>query len=311
MNVLITRAAVVQLRAERLAEAGRFYRQMRAVVRQAAQAGAQLIVLPAYTGLLPLPDEPTGESLRRAAPKLRATYLATFSRLAAEFRLHIAAGTLLLPDQQGRLYHTAHLFGPNGEIGTQRQTHLGPQERAWGVAGSEELAVFPTPVGRLGFVLGEDVRYPEVSRILALQGANVLVHPAATAAESQAVDSQAAWLARLWREVQGNQVFGLEAALVGDLWGTAWRGRSTVHAPLEMTTGNTGLLAQAQTSDSAEIVLADLDFARLQQVVDGYHIFGQLNYPLYEREWPTVYRGIRDREIRESGLISKPDSPIP
>jgi len=265
VNVLITRAAVVQLRAERLAEAGRFYRQMRAVVRQAAQAGAQLIVLPAYTGLLPLPDEPTGESLRRAAPKLRATYLATFSRLAAEFRLHIAAGTLLLPDQQGRLYHTAHLFGPGGElVGRQHQTHLGPQERAWGLACGEELAVFPTPVGRLGFVLGEDVRYPEVSRILALQGANVLVHPAATAAESQAVDSQAAWLARLWREVQGNQVFGLEAALVGELWGTAWRGRSTIHAPLETTVGNNGILAQARSSDSEEIVLADLDFARLQ-----------------------------------------------
>jgi predicted amidohydrolase len=282
---LATRAAVIQLRAEHLADAGRFYRKMRAVVRQAAQAGAQLIALPAHTGLLVLPDEPTGESLRRAAPGLRAIYLATFSRLATEFRVHIAAGTLLLPDQQGWLYHTAHLFGPGGElVGRQHQTHLGAQERAWGLASGDELAVFPTPVGRLGFVLGEDVRYPEVSRILALQGASVLVHPAATAAESQA-----AWLVRLWREVQGNQVFGLEAALVGEFWGTAWRGRSTIHAPLEMTAGNTGILAQAQTSDSEEIVLADLDFARLQQVVDGYHIFGQLNYRLYEREFPAAY----------------------
>jgi predicted amidohydrolase len=264
---------------------------MRAVVRQAAQAGAQLIALPAYTGLLALPDEPTGESLRRAAPLLRAIYLATFSRLAAEFRVHIAAGTLLLPDQQGRLYHTAHLFGPGGElVGRQGQTHLGLQERAWGLASGDELAVFPTPVGCIGFVLGEDVRYPEVSRILALQGANVLVHPVATP-----VESQAAWLTRLWREVQGNQVFGLEAALVGELWGTAWRGRSTIHAPLEMTAGNNGytdyngILAQAQTNDSEEIVLADLDFARLQQVVDEYHIFRQFNYRLYEREFPAAY----------------------
>jgi len=288
---VIVRAAVVQLRAERLADAGRFYRKMRAVVRQAAQAGAQLIALPAYTGLLALPDEPTGESLRRATSSQRAIYLATFSRLAAEFRVHIAAGTLLLPDQQGRLYHTAHLFGPGGElVGRQRQTHLGAQERAWGLASGDELAVFPTPVGRLGFVLGEDVRYPEVSRILALQGANVLVHPVATP-----VESQAAWLTRLWREVQGNQVFGLEAALVGDLWGTAWRGRSTIHAPLEMTAGNNGytdyngILSQAQTNDSEEIVLADLDFARLQQVVDEYHIFRQFNYRLYEREFPAAY----------------------
>jgi predicted amidohydrolase len=264
---------------------------MRAVVRQAAQAGAQLIALPAYTGLLALPDEPTGESLRRAASSRLPTYLATFSRLAAEFRVHVAAGTLLLPDQQGRLYNTAHLFGPGGElVGRQHQTHLGPKERAWGLASGDELAVFPTPVGRLGFVLGEDVRYPEVSRILALQGANVLVHPVATP-----VESQAAWLVRLWREVQGNQVFGLEAALVGDLWGTAWRGRSTIHAPLEMTAGNNGytdyngILAQAQTSDSEEIVLADLDFARLQQVVDEYHIFRQFNYRLYEREFPAAY----------------------
>jgi predicted amidohydrolase len=302
--VLIVRAAVVQFRAERLTEASLFYRQMRAVVRQAAQAGAQLIALPAYTGLLALPEsgEPTGENLRRAASSRRAIYLATFSRLAAEFRMHIAAGTLLLPDQQGRLYHTAHLFGPGGElVGTARQTHLGLRERAWGLACGDELPVFPTPVGRLGFVLGEDVRYPEVSRILALQGANVLVHPAATTAESQA-----AWLARLWREVQGNQVFGLEAALVGDLWGTAGRGRSTIHAPLEMTAGNNGytdyngILAQAQTSDSEEIVLADLDFARLQQVVDEYHIFGQLNYRLYEREFPAAYRRQKTTETQRA-----------
>jgi predicted amidohydrolase len=288
---VIVRAAVIQLRAERLVDTGRFYRKMRAVVRQAARAGAQLIVLPAYTGLLALPDpgEPTGESLRLAAPGRRAIYLATFSRLAAEFRVHIAAGTLLLPDQQGRLYHTAHLFGPGGElVGRQHQTHLGLQERAWGLACGDELPVFPTPVGRLGFVLGEDVRYPEVSRSLALQGANVLVHPVATAAESQA-----AWLSGLWREVQGNQVFGLEAALVGNIWGTAWRGRSTIHAPLEMTEGSTGILARAQTSDNEEIVLADLDFARLQQVVDDYHIFGQLNYRLYAREFPGAYRGVR------------------
>ncbi len=292
---MIVRAAVVQLQAERLAEVGRFYRKMRAVVRQAAQAGAQLIALPAYTGLLALPDEPTGESLRRAAPGRLPIYLATFSRLAAEFRVHIAAGTLLLPDQQGRLYNTAHLFGPGGElVGRQRQTHLGAQERAWGLASGEELAVFPTPVGRLGFVLGEDVRYPEVSRILALQGANVLVHPVATTAENQA-----AWV-RLWREVQGNQVFGLEAALVGELWGTAGRGRSTIHAPLEMTAGSTGILAQAQTSDSEEIVLADLDFARLQQVVEGYHIFGQLNYRLYEREFPAAYRRQKTTETQRA-----------
>ena len=297
---MIVRAAVVQLRAEPLLEAGRFYRKMRAVVRQAARAGAQLIALPAYTGLLALPDEPTDESLRRAAPKLRATYLATFSRLAAEFRVHIAAGTLLLPDEQGRIYHTAHLFGPGGElVGRQHQTHLGPKERAWGLAAGDELPVFPTPVGCIGFVLGEDVRYPEVSRILALQGANVLVHPAATP-----VESQAAWLARLWREVQANQVFGLEAALVGDLWGTAWRGRSTIHAPLEMTMGNTGILAQARSSDSEEIVLADLDFTRLQQVVDDYHIFGQLNYRLYVQEFPGAYRGVGNQEISDQEIIS-------
>jgi len=163
------------------------------------------------------------------------------------------------------------------------------------LAGGDELAVFPTPVGCIGFVLGEDVRYPEVSRILALQGANVLVHPVATP-----VESQAAWLTRLWREVQGNQVFGLEAALVGDLWGTAWRGRSTIHAPLEMTAGSTGILAQAQTSDSEEIVLADLDFARLQQVVDEYHIFRQFNYRLYAQEFTAAYRRQKTTETQRA-----------
>jgi predicted amidohydrolase len=50
-------------------------------------------------------------------------------------------------------------------------------------------------LGRVGLIIGEDVRYPEVARILTLQGASILIHVAALPAPFD----EEAWLASLWR----------------------------------------------------------------------------------------------------------------
>jgi hypothetical protein len=97
---------------------------------------------------------------------------------------------------------------------------------------------------------------------------------------------------RLWREVQANQVFGLESALVGGLFEQSCHGKSAIHAPLSMTAENDGLLAAAETTDSEEVVVAEMDFGRLQQAIDEYPIYKVLNCRLYERYFPKVY-GLR------------------
>ncbi len=203
--------------------------------------------------------------------------------LARQHRVHLVACSVTRSG--GPAYRLATLLGPEGGIaGTQRQTHLSPKEAVAGLSPGGDLAVFDSPAGRLGLLVHTDVRYPEVARLLCLMGATLLVNPIAVQ-HAPARD----WERRLWREVQANQVFGLEAPLVGNGYG----GRATIHAPLGMTPGNDGVLAQASTADGDEAVVADLDYVALQQTIDAYPIYRVLNYRVVRRYLPGLYRDVR------------------
>lgn len=303
------RAAAVQVAAFWAANPGDFHRHLDEWVDEAVnRQWASLVVLPAYTGLALLgiagPIHPemdldevveaagynsVGACLRGAAPALKGAF-ESICRDVARFRnVYLLAGSIVLPDERGDLYNWAYLFGPDGQlIGRQAQTHLSKRDRAWGLSRADELHVFETDVGWLGVVLGEDVHYPEVSRILALKGAEVLLHPTLGGYRSRAD-----WLRCLWREVQANQTFGLEAPLVGGLWGEPLHGRATVHAPLPITPHNDGVLAQAAAEDGEAVVVAELDFDARQQAIDDYPIFSLLNHDLYDHYFPGVYQGDR------------------
>lgn len=266
----------------------------------AAQQGAALVVFPALWGWSPLgapiglkADAPFGLETLRAqgvgAPELSATcrvvanaVLAGYSRIARESGLWLVGGSLLEVDAQGQLYHAAPVIAPDGRIaGWQRQTHLTEDKRGLGIVAGDSLEVIETPAGRLGLLLGTDVLYPEVGRILGLMGANVFVHQGAWRCARQAE-----WMARLWREVQANQVFGLESALVGG----GYHGRAAIYTACEMTDDKSGVLAQADADKGEALVVADLDFAALQSVVAHYPIYAMLNPEMYHRYFPDLYK---------------------
>ncbi len=259
------RVSALQLKLTFAATPQSFFDHTRDLVERAAAAGAQLVVLPICDAPARCVADPSH-------------YVSAFASLAARLQIYLAPGTMIERDGE-RLFNTAYLFAPDGKmVGAQRQTHRSPQEIARGFAQGDELNVFDIGVARVGFVIGTDVEYPEVSRILALQGANVLIHSAA-----YATWSKEHYLLDLWREAQSNQVFGAQACPAG-------QGQSAIYAPVEMTDDHRGFLAQAACVDAAEIVSASLDFGALQKVIDDYPIFDFFNYEFYGREFPKVYQ---------------------
>ena len=295
------RVSAVQLAFSYASSPQEFFDRVGAPIERAARNGAQLVALPNYTGLMllgidnPIQDDSprlgdvarareytaVAAMLHAAAPAMREFYVNLFSSLAARLQVFLAPGTVI-ESSGNRLYNVAYLFAPDGRIvGSQRQTHRSPREIGWGLSQSDTLTVFNIGSARVGFVIGADVEYPEVSRILALQNANLLIHAAA-----YPVWHDAYLLLDLWREVQSNQVFGLQACLVGG----DFKGKSSVYAPVEMTDNHHGVLVQAMGADGDEMVLASLDFDALQTTVDGYPIFDSFNYDFYAREFPGVYR---------------------
>jgi predicted amidohydrolase len=81
-----------------------------------------------------------------------------------------------LVEQVGEAYyHTAYLIGGSGIIHTQRQLHHCARH-AWAQLG-DTLTTVDLAWGRLGLIAGDDSIYPEVAKVLAIAGADVLAIP--------------------------------------------------------------------------------------------------------------------------------------
>ncbi len=160
----------------------------------------------------------------------------------------------------------ATLYGPAGDI-------LLEQAETFGHALHESALTVDTEIGCIGMLCGRDVMRPEVSRALALKGATLLLH------SSQRIGAfvEMEWLSGLWRECQNNTVFGVEAARVGD----GYEGRSAITVPIDMTDRRDGLLAVADTTAEACVVLAELDFHERLIVVESNPV--HFNSALYRK----------------------------
>lgn len=172
MDPILTVAAIQMAPALAAVDANRA--RMLALLEEAAATGARLIVLPecATSGYNfpsleaarrvaePLPDGPTGRALLDACRRLG---------------VYAVAGLLELDGEQ--VYNTALLAGPAGPIGRYRKTHLPCLGVDRFVTAGDELAVYDTPIGRLGLLICYDLRFPEAARVLALQGADIILHP--------------------------------------------------------------------------------------------------------------------------------------
>jgi 5-aminopentanamidase len=75
-------------------------------------------------------------------------------------------------------YNSAVLTGPGGFIGVYRKTHLFYEEKLWFTPGNTGFSVFPTDAGMIGIMICFDWLFPESMRVLALEGAEVIAHPA-------------------------------------------------------------------------------------------------------------------------------------
>ncbi|MCL2362134.1 MAG: carbon-nitrogen hydrolase family protein [Defluviitaleaceae bacterium] len=100
-----------------------------------------------------------------------------FSQLAKSTGMHIA--TCYFKWIDGRNYNVVSIFGPNGQIlGEYRKTHVPPNEM-WHIADGEELNIIELDFGRIGVLICYDMMFPEAASVLAMKGAEIILHPTA------------------------------------------------------------------------------------------------------------------------------------
>lgn len=136
--------------------------------------GAQLVVLPelATTGYC---FSGRAEAYAHAEPVPGGAAVQGWVSYAAQHGIYIVG---CLVEQDGlQLFDTAVLVGPEGYIGRYRKTHLWNNEKLWFTPGDEGYPVFETKIGRIGLMVCWDIWFPEVPRILAQLGADIVCLP--------------------------------------------------------------------------------------------------------------------------------------
>lgn len=112
---------------------------------------------------------------------LKDRYIGMFKRLAKKHQLYIVGGSTAIRRDDGNLYNVSHFFTPGGKVYTQDKLHITPSERElWNIRPGNGLKVFETPLGRVAIQICYDIEFPELSRLLALAGAEVIFVPFST-----------------------------------------------------------------------------------------------------------------------------------
>lgn len=263
-------------------------------IERLADDGAQLVVLQELHNSLYFCQTEDVDNFNLAEP-VPGPSTEFYGGLARRFGVVIV--TSLFEKRAAGLYHnTAVVMERDGSIaGKYRKMHIPDDpayyEKFYFTPGDIGFHPIDTSVGRLGVLVCWDQWYPEAARLMALQGAEILVYPTAIGyADSDTPDEQErqreAWttvqrghaVANGLPVVTANRV-GFEPDPSGQTKGISFWGSS-------MAVGPQGEMLWRAGHDEEESVVIDIDMSRCEQV---------------RRWWPFL----RDRRIEEYGDILK------
>ena len=166
------RVAVAQIDPQ-LAEVDRNLETCVKRLEEAANDGAQLLVLPECA--IPGYMFDSAEEALPFAEEIPGPSTEVLERECRRLGMHVVCG--MLERDGDALHNSAVLVGPDGLIGTYRKTHLPFLGVDRFVVPGDEFSVYETPLGRIGLEICYDLRFPEVTRTLALRGADIIAHP--------------------------------------------------------------------------------------------------------------------------------------
>jgi len=251
-------------------------RRAEELVADAARRGARLVVLPErWTGY------GSAEVVRASAERLEdGEAVAAMRGWAREHRVHLVGGSITeRADASARLFNTSLAVDPGGEVvAAYRKIHLfdvdveGRRYRESDVDDAgDEIVTVDVDGWTVGLSICYDVRFPELYRILALRGAEVLLVPAAFTAAT----GRAHWDLLLRARAVENQAFVVAPAC----WGEHPGGRHTYgHSTVLDPWGS--VLDALDEGDG--VVLATLDPDRLREI--------RATLPALAHRRPDAYR---------------------
>jgi len=204
------------------------------------------------------------EAIRELA-KHTDTIVQKFSELAISYNINIITGSM--PEMKdGKLYNVGYLCKRDGSRERYEKLHVTPDEaRVWGMQGGDQLKTFETDCGKIGVLICYDSEFPELSRLLADEGMDILFIPFLT--DTQNGYSRVRYCAQA-RAIE-NECYVAIAGSVGNLPKVhnmdIQYAQSMVFTPCDFAFPANGIKAEA-TPNTEMILIADLDIDLLTQL---------------------------------------------
>lgn len=258
-------------------------REAEALVREAAAAGAGIVLLQELfeTPYFCLERDPRFFALAHEARDNPA--LAAMSALAAE--LGVVIPVSFFERRNAAYFNSLAVIDADGRnCGLYRKSHIpdayGYQEKFYFSPGDTGLKVFDTKHAKLGVAVCWDQWFPEAARVMALQGAEILMYPTAIGSEPRdsGIDSRDHWR----RAMQGHAAANMIPVVAANRVGTEREG------PYELEfygssfiTDHLGAVAAEAGRTGRAVITAEFDLDRIAEERTGWGLFRDRRPDLY------------------------------
>jgi predicted amidohydrolase len=188
-----------------------------------------------------------------------------FSELAISYNINIITGSM--PEiKNDLLYNVGYLCKRDGTTERYEKLHVTPDEaRVWGMQGGSSFKTFDTDCGKIGILICYDTEFPELSRLLADDGMDILFVPFLT--DTQNAYSRVRHCAQA-RAIE-NECYVAIAGSVGNLPRVnnmdIQYAQSMVFTPCDFSFPANGIKAEA-TPNAEMILIADVDIDLLREL---------------------------------------------
>lgn len=253
-------------------------------LEKAIKEQVDIIVFPGFMGCffqqLSCPDNRGVRSIINETDSRE--YIEQVKELSRKYKIIICPGSYW-QKEKNNFYHKSCLI-INGEVQLkQRQIYLARWERELGFSRGTKIELKKIKDWNISLIISTDVFYPQVSRMAALKGADIVLSPVGFMGEK----NRALQVSGMWQEVQQNQFFALESGFNGFLEEQSFWGESIIHAPLEMTGKENGFLTRTKGQQS--LIIAELDNKKRRKVISKFNVLSQLNREFYRQM--KMFRG--------------------
>lgn len=208
-----------------------------------------------------LPESQAIRELAKHTPEI----VSRFGKLAISYNINIITGSM--PELRGDLlYNVGYLCKRDGTVERYEKLHVTPDEaKVWGMQGGSEIKTFDTDCGKIGVLICYDSEFPELSRLLADEGMDILFIPFLT--DTQNGYSRVRHCAQA-RAIE-NECYVAIAGSVGNLPKVhnmdIQFAQSMVFTPCDFSFPANGIKAEA-TTNTEMILIADCDIDLLREL---------------------------------------------